>query len=298
MTWFTPLLLIATLLLFAAAYLLLQRRYPRNPQTLVDRIDAMLPQTQCAQCGYPGCRPYAQAIVQGASLNLCPPGGRAVHLELIDLMGGADEPPPQPSAPAVAVIDESRCIGCTLCLPPCPVDAIVGAGNLMHTVIEAECTGCELCIPACPVDCISLQPTAANQTVQPKSRRRPARPSSIAAEPRACINCGRCNPVCPVALPAQELLQLVSHQQTDRAVDFGLNECIECGLCDRACPSDIAMADLFASAKQKLLVQTADEAAKAHYKKRYEAHQLREQQTLEAAANKRAERLKKAGRWS
>ena len=298
MSWFTPVLLSIALLVFAAAHLLLQRRYPRNPQTLVDRIDALLPQTQCAQCGYPGCHPYAQAIVEGASLNLCPPGGRAVHLQLIDLMGGADQPPPQPNTPAVAVIDESRCIGCTLCLPPCPVDAIVGAGNLMHTVIEAECTGCELCIPACPVDCISLQPITEKQSAQPRHRKRSARQAAVAAVPRACINCSRCNPVCPVALPAQELYQLVSHQQTDRAIDFGLNECIECGLCDRACPSDIPMADLFAGAKQDLLLRSADEAAKAHYKKRFEAHQLREQQALEAAADKRAQRLRKAGRWT
>ena len=302
MNWFTPLLLMAALLLFAAAHLLLQRRYPRNPQSLVDRIDAMLPQTQCAQCGYPGCHPYAQAIVEGASLNLCPPGGRAVHRQLIELMGGETggeaEPTPQPNVPAVAVIDESRCIGCTLCLPPCPVDAIVGAGNLMHTVIEAECTGCELCIPACPVDCISLQPTTANQAAQPRPRKRPTRQAAVTAEPRACINCSHCNPVCPVALPAQELFQLVSHQQIERAIESGLNECIECGLCDRACPSDIPMADLFTSAKQELLAHSADEAAKTHYRKRFEAHQHREQQAQEAAAEKRAQRLKKAGRWS
>ena len=298
MSWLTPLLLVAALVLFAGAHLILQRRYPRNPQTLVDRIDDLLPQTQCAQCGYPGCRPYAEAIVQGAGLNLCPPGGRALHLQLMELMGGKDEPPPVQSAPAVAVIDESRCIGCTLCLPPCPVDAIVGAGNLMHTVIAAECTGCELCIPACPVDCISLQPVERYQLPASRPRKRPASRATASAVPRACINCGRCNPLCPVDLPAQELLQLVNHQQISSAVDLGLQTCIECGLCDRACPSEIPMADLFASAKQALQVEQADMATRAHYKMRYEAHQTRQQQTLEAAASKRAARLKNAERWS
>ncbi len=307
MSWLTPLLLVSALSLFAAAHLALQKRYPRNPKSLIDRIDEILPQTQCAQCGFPGCRPYAEAIVDGAALNLCPPGGNDVYLRLVNLMGGSAETPPTPNKPAVAVIDESQCIGCTLCLPPCPVDAIVGAGNLMHTVIAAECTGCELCIPACPVDCISLQPVSADLIPTFAShitnkRRRPPRPktpaATPAATPRGCINCSRCNPVCPVDLPAQELLQLVSHQQLDDAAHIGLNECIECGLCDRACPSDIPMAELFASAKHSLADAAAEQAAKQHYKQRFEAHQIRAQQALTAAADKRAERLKKAGRWS
>ncbi|XOV85774.1 MAG: 4Fe-4S dicluster domain-containing protein [bacterium] len=112
------------------------------------------------------------------------------------------------------------------------------------------------------------------------------------------MNCGRCNPVCPVDLPAQELLQLVSHQQADRAVELGLQTCIECGLCDRACPSDIPMAELFAHAKQELLAEEADIAARSHYKKRFEAHKRREADTRAAAANKRAARLQNADRWS
>lgn len=303
MSWLTPLLLVAALALFAAAHLALQHRYPRNPKSLVERIDEMLPQTQCAQCGYPGCRPYAEAIVDGAALNLCPPGGSDVYLRLVNLMGGSDATPPEPSMPAVAVIDESQCIGCTLCLPPCPVDAIVGAGNLMHTVIAAECTGCELCIPACPVDCISLQPASADLTPAFAShitnkRKRAPRAATPGTEPRGCINCSRCNPVCPVDLPAQELLQLVSHHQFDDATRMGLKECIECGLCDRACPSNIPMAELFASAKLSLADAAAEQAAKQHYKQRFEAHQIRAQQALTAAADKRAARLKKAGRWS
>jgi len=132
----------------------------------VDDIDALLPQTQCTRCGYPGCRPYAQAIAAGAApINQCPPGGATTIVALAALLGQA----PQPLNPAngvegpplIAQIDEEACIGCAKCLPPCPVDAIIGARRQMHTVIEALCTGCELCIAPCPVDCISLAPRAA-----------------------------------------------------------------------------------------------------------------------------------------
>ncbi|MHB8448615.1 MAG: RnfABCDGE type electron transport complex subunit B [Rudaea sp.] len=131
--------------------------------TLADRIDAILPQTQCTRCGYPACMDYARAIADGAAqINQCPPGGAAGIASLADLLGRE----PLPLNPAngvekpreVAFIDEAACIGCTKCIAACPVDAIVGAQKMMHTVIAGECTGCELCIAPCPVDCIALIP--------------------------------------------------------------------------------------------------------------------------------------------
>jgi Na+-translocating ferredoxin:NAD+ oxidoreductase subunit B len=128
-----------------------------------DAIDALLPQTQCTRCGYAGCKPYAEAIASGeAQINQCPPGGAATIDALASLLGRARLPLNPANGiegpPMVAVIDETRCIGCAKCLPPCPVDAIVGARRFMHTVIEAQCTGCELCIAPCPVDCIVMIP--------------------------------------------------------------------------------------------------------------------------------------------
>lgn len=131
---------------------------------LIERIDAILPQTQCRQCGFSGCRPYAAAIAEGAAnINQCPPGDAAGIQKLADLLGVSPVPlntahgVPKPMA--VALIDEQVCIGCTLCIEACPVDAIIGAAKQMHTVIAADCTGCELCLAPCPVDCISMIPT-------------------------------------------------------------------------------------------------------------------------------------------
>jgi electron transport complex protein RnfB len=136
---------------------------------LAQRIDALLPQTQCTKCGYAGCRPYADAIASGqASYNQCPPGGAEGVARLARLLerpiialnpdNGTERPRPR------AVIDESLCIGCTLCMQACPVDAIVGAAKLMHTVIEDRCTGCDLCVPPCPVDCIDMVPVTGERT--------------------------------------------------------------------------------------------------------------------------------------
>jgi Na+-translocating ferredoxin:NAD+ oxidoreductase subunit B len=126
----------------------------------IQAIDALLPQTQCTRCGYQGCLPYATAISEGAAINQCPPGGAATIEALARLLerealplnpdNGVEAPP------RVAVIDESRCIGCAKCLPPCPVDAIIGAPRFLHTVVAELCTGCELCIAPCPVDCIAM----------------------------------------------------------------------------------------------------------------------------------------------
>jgi electron transport complex protein RnfB len=131
----------------------------------VDGIDALLPQTQCTQCGYPRCRAYAEAVAGGeADINRCPPGNEVTIGALAELLHVAPKPlDPHfgpPKRRARAVIEESVCIGCRKCIDVCPVDAILGARKLMHTVIAAECTGCELCLPPCPVDCISMIPVA------------------------------------------------------------------------------------------------------------------------------------------
>lgn len=139
-------------------------RFKVEGDPVVDKLDSCLPQTQCGQCTYPGCRPYAEAIARGeADINQCPPGGEATIEALAAVMGV--EPKPlnaehgeHSDVPKVALIIEKDCIGCTLCIQACPVDAIIGAAKQMHTVIAAECTGCELCLPPCPVDCIVMVP--------------------------------------------------------------------------------------------------------------------------------------------
>ena len=136
-------------------------RFHVEGDPIVEQIDALLPQTQCGQCSFPGCRPYAEAIANGeAPINQCPPGGESTIQSLADLLG-VEAIPLNPengveSLPTVAFIDEHNCIGCTLCIQACPVDAIMGAAKQMHTIIADECTGCELCLPPCPTDCIEM----------------------------------------------------------------------------------------------------------------------------------------------
>jgi len=162
--WIAILILTAVALVFGLVLGFAAIRFKVKSDPVVDKIDALLPQTQCGQCTFPGCRPYAEAIASGeVEINQCPPGGDATIVALADLLG-RDPLPLNPEngivkeEKTVVIIDEQICIGCTLCIQACPVDAILGAAKQMHTVIVDECTGCDLCIPPCPVDCIYIVP--------------------------------------------------------------------------------------------------------------------------------------------
>tara|TARA_B100000575_G_scaffold272071_1_gene253888 strand:+ start:1465 stop:2508 length:1044 start_codon:yes stop_codon:yes gene_type:complete len=283
----TPILLVLTLLALALAVAQLRRRLPHDELSLPKEIDALLPQTQCAQCGHPGCMPYAEAVAAGTAIDLCPPGGPELVIRLRDLMG-PDAPlekveVAQPET-MLAVIDEAKCIGCALCLPPCPVDAIVGANGFMHTVVEQDCTGCELCIPACPVDCISLVSVPAATVPQP---------AKVASASRGCINCSQCVDVCPRDLAPDQLFKLANAQAWSAAADLGLQECVECSLCDRVCPSEINLTEIFTQAKRVESWLQQDNDHKLAIKQRYAEHQDRAAQRTQAAQERRAERLQR-----
>ena len=162
-------------------------RVEGNP--IAEQINALLPQTQCGQCGYPGCKPYAEAIAAGDKINKCPPGGQATIEALAELLDVEAEPldavegeKPQ----LVAYIREAECIGCTKCIQACPVDAILGAAKQMHTVIASECTGCDLCVEPCPVDCIDMIPVAS--TLQNWKWERPLPPGTLIATDRESLS--------------------------------------------------------------------------------------------------------------
>ncbi|WP_221798404.1 electron transport complex subunit RsxB [Oceanobacter mangrovi] len=148
-------------LIFGAVLGFAAVRFKVEGNPIVDQINDLLPQTQCGQCGHPGCKPYAEAIAAGDKINKCPPGGESTIQALADLLGVEAEPldaehGAEAAGPKVAVIREDECIGCTKCIQACPVDAIIGAAKQMHTVIADECTGCDLCVEPCPVDCIDM----------------------------------------------------------------------------------------------------------------------------------------------
>jgi electron transport complex, RnfABCDGE type, B subunit len=157
------------------------RRFKTESDPFVARIDQELPQTQCGQCGHPGCYPYAEAIAAGEAINRCPPGGQDTVDRLAELLGRdtlpLDAEPETVGQDTVAWIIEADCIGCTKCIQACPVDAIVGAAKLMHTVITDACTGCDLCVAPCPVDCIEMVPRPV-----PENRWIPPKPSVIATD--------------------------------------------------------------------------------------------------------------------
>jgi len=163
MSLLIPILLLLVLgLIFGAILGYADIRFKTEGDPIVDQIDAILPQTQCGQCGHPGCRPYAESIAnEGEAINHCPPGGEDTIQALADLLGVDfipldEDHGTESELPKVAYIREDECIGCTKCIQACPVDAILGAAKKMHTVIISECTGCDLCVEPCPVDCIDM----------------------------------------------------------------------------------------------------------------------------------------------
>lgn len=185
---------------------------------LAQRIDALLPQTQCTQCGYDGCRPYADAIAAGtAAINRCPPGGSEGVTALAQLLGQPELPLDESCGEFngfhLAVIEEKHCIGCTLCITACPVDAIIGANKRMHTVLEDWCTGCELCLPACPVDCITMVPARRAWQRNDADAARQHHQASLARRQRL-LQASQQQPALPPA-PSLDALDTANVPQTD-----------------------------------------------------------------------------------
>lgn len=252
------------LLLVAAS-----RRLTANDNAVVSSINRLLPQTQCAQCGYPGCKPYAEAIAKGAAINRCPPGGEQTIAALANLLGRSvlplDPDCGEPAAIQVARIREAECIGCTLCIRACPVDAIMGAQGFMHTIIESECTGCELCLPPCPVDCIDLLPLATAARAEPAV--------DLAPVVLDCIRCDRCESACPKDLSPQNLYW---YREDDEVLaSLSLDKCIECRLCDRACPSELPLTQIFRQSKARIRNREEQTSRARHAEARFEARMNR-----------------------
>ena len=134
------------------------KKFHVESDPIVDKLEALLPATQCGACGYPGCKPYAEAVSNGEAINLCAPGGKGTMEALAEMMGVAAQAMDDDGGPKVALIHEEKCIGCTACIKPCPVDAIIGGNKQSHTVLADECIGCEACVAPCPVDCIEMVP--------------------------------------------------------------------------------------------------------------------------------------------
>lgn len=274
---------LATAVVLSVARRVLASKQDANADAVVVAIDAILPQSQCAQCGYPGCRPYAEAVAEGERLDLCPPGGQRVVAALEALLGRDAERELAEPVDTIARIVQKDCIGCALCIDACPVDAIAGAAKYLHAVIPERCTGCELCVPACPVECIELVPRSTGSAV--------TSPTGDSALP--CISCGWCEKACPVELDAHALHVAFETGATD-ATAF---DCIECTACTRACPSGIDLVGEFRALKQRQhaeldYVRRAD-AARQHAEARTE--RLTRQASEQEA--RRAERLRTPQRW-
>lgn len=277
---------LAAAVLLSIARWALAGKQDTNADAVAIAVDAVLPQSQCAQCGYPGCRPYAEAVAAGERLDLCPPGGPRVAAALEDLLGRPADAELADPPDVTARIVEKDCIGCALCINACPVDAIAGASKFLHAVISERCTGCELCVPACPVDCIELV-ARSNQVARPLPEAS-GNPTSL-----PCIACGWCASACPVDLDPQAL-----HIAFDTGTPDGTAlECIECTACTRACPSGIDLVGEFRNLKQRQYAERQSnrraQAARRHAEARTErlSRQARDHEAH------RVKRLRTPRRW-
>jgi electron transport complex protein RnfB len=263
----TDILLLTGLGAFSALLLVITRdRLEPKTTSLVTMINSQLPQTQCAQCGYPGCKPYAEAIANGEAINRCPPGGEQTITSLANLLGREritlNDDCGEFTPPMLAVIREEECIGCTLCIAACPVDAIVGAHQLMHTVIASDCTGCDLCRDPCPVDCIDLIEGPSEETQ-----------AEFREHPIPCINCSQCSEACPRDLQPQLLYWFKENDEQINALN--LDNCIVCGLCDNVCPSEIPLTHTFRVAKQRKTTALKKAQLAAETEQRYLTRETR-----------------------
>lgn len=280
---FNPLLALVGMGLGIGALLAyVSKKFHLEVDPVVEQINDLLPQTQCGQCGYPGCKPYAEAIANGDAINKCPPGGEKTIFNLADLLNvqvlSLDETYGQAEIKKVAFIREAECIGCAKCIPACPVDAILGTAKFMHTVIESECTGCDLCIEPCPVDCIDL--IAVKDAAVPATALATSIATSIATTMNdkdylECINCGLCIDECPVDILPHELYWACRGGELQQAESLNLMHCIECSKCDKICPSHIPLVAFYQNTKAELVLQQQDKALAERAKQRFENHQRR-----------------------
>ena len=278
MNLMTDILLLTGLGAFSALLLVITRdRLEPKTTSLITLINSQLPQTQCAQCSYPGCKPYAEAIANGEAINRCPPGGEQTITALANLLGreplALNDECGEFTPPMLAVIREEECIGCTLCIAACPVDAIVGAHQLMHTVIAADCTGCDLCRDPCPVDCIHLVEIPDEEAL-----------SDFREHSIPCINCGQCSEACPRNLQPQMLYWF--RENRDQTHVLNLDSCIVCGLCDNVCPSEIPLTYTFRVAKKRKTNAMKQEQLATETEERYLAREDRLANTRQRVAKR------------
>ena len=226
-----------------------------EPAMLANSIERVLPQTQCTACGYAGCRPFAEALAAGlAPVDGCTPGGLPLKRRLQALTGQTVEAGPNALTltplprPLRAVIRERDCIGCTKCIAPCPVDAILGAPKQMHSILTELCTGCGLCLPPCPVDCIELEP-AQVAVAWPREDSAAAIAVRAGADIAACTACGDCAAACPCALAPAPLARALARADLEDAEMLGLARCTGCGRCAEVCGERIPLTAYFIQGK-------------------------------------------------